>query len=173
MVDYSCFTFYFYCRILHKYEYRCYKDVISCITKCEVVKRKGLNGEFGSTMQFWLKYVEMIETLQQLHFAFNKNNLSLKLQSWEKYLPLCFTTNKVHYARYGTNHIQQLKQLENFHPGTFRDTESFISVRRNNYGIGQAVDLAAEQTYIQNASSLIIRDNLQIWLCCCKQIKAN
>ena len=44
------------------------------------VKRKGFNGEFGSTKQFYLKYVEMVETLQQLHFALNTNSLSLKLQ---------------------------------------------------------------------------------------------
>ena len=29
-------------------------DVISCITKYEKVKRKGFNGESGSTTQFWL-----------------------------------------------------------------------------------------------------------------------
>ena len=44
------------------------------------VKREGFNGEFGSTKQFCLKYVEMVETLQQLHFALNTNSLSLKLQ---------------------------------------------------------------------------------------------
>ena len=60
-------------------------NVISCVTKCEEVKRKELNGEFGSTTQFWFKYVEMVETLQQFHFALNTNNLSLKLQSWEKF----------------------------------------------------------------------------------------
>ena len=42
--------------------------VISCITKYEEVKRKGLN-EFGSTTLFWFKYVEIVETLQQFHFA--------------------------------------------------------------------------------------------------------
>ena len=128
-------------------------DVISCITKYEEAKRRGLNGEFGSTMQFWLKYVEMVETLQQFHFALNTNNLSLKLQSWEKFLPLCFTTNKVHYARYRTYHIQQLKQFDKSHPGALGEIESFVSVRRNNYGIEQAVDLAGEQTYMQNAKT--------------------
>ena len=84
--------------------------VISCITKNQV-KRKGLNEEFGSTTWLWFKYIEMVEILQQFHFALNAINLSLKLQSWEKILSLCFTTNKVHYARYGTYHIEQLKEL--------------------------------------------------------------
>ena len=30
---------------------------------------------------FWFKYVEMVETLQQFHFAINAINLSPKLQS--------------------------------------------------------------------------------------------
>ena len=53
------------------------KDVISYITKYEVNGNavNGLNGEFGSTMQFWLKYVEMIETLLQFHFALKTSNL--------------------------------------------------------------------------------------------------
>ena len=49
--------------------------VISCITKYEEVKRKGLNEEFGSTTLFWFKYVEIVETLQQFHFALNAVNL--------------------------------------------------------------------------------------------------
>ena len=127
-------------------------DVISCISKYEEVKRKGLNGEFGSTTQFWLKYVEMVKILQKFHFALNTNNLSLNLQSWEKKFPLCFTSNKVH-ARYGKYHKQQLKQLENYHPGAFGEIEAFVSVRRNNYGIEKAVDLAGEQTYMRNAKT--------------------
>ena len=59
-------------------------------------------------------------------------------------MPLCFTTNKVHYARHGTYHIQHLKQLENSHPGTLREIESFVSERKNNYGITQ-VDPAGER----------------------------
>ena len=45
--------------------------VISCITKYQEVKRKGLNEEFGSTRWLWFKYVEIAETLQQFHFALN------------------------------------------------------------------------------------------------------
>ena len=74
--------------------------------------------------------------------------MSLKLQSWRNFLPLCFTTNKVHYARHGTYHIQHLKQLENSHPGALGEIESFVSERKNNYGITQ-VDPAGEQTYLR------------------------
>ena len=37
-------------------------DIISCKTKYEEAKRRGLEREFGSTTQFWLAYVEMVET---------------------------------------------------------------------------------------------------------------
>ena len=129
------------------------ETVINLVHKYNQIKEKGLNGELGKTPQFWLKYMEMVSKLHLFHFAINTNNYSLKVASWDYFLPLCFTTNKIHYARYGTFYIQQLKNLDSTHPEAVQEIEHFISVRRNTFGIGQAIDLAGEQTYMKNAKT--------------------
>ena len=63
----------------------------------------------------------------------------------------CFATNKIHYARYGTFYIQRLKHLDSTHPGAFEEICEMVLVRRNKTGIGQAIDLAGEQTHMRNA----------------------
>ena len=75
----------------------------------------------------------------------------LRIDAWEYFLPLCFATEKIHFARYGTFYIQQLKNLDSMHPGAFEEICEMVSVRRNKTGIGQAIDLAGEQTYMRNA----------------------
>ena len=69
-------------------------------------------------------------------------------------LPFCFVFNKVHYARYGSYYINQLKYLQNTHPGAKEEIQEYgLSVRRNSYGIGQAADLAGEQTFMKSAKT--------------------
>ena len=85
--------------------------------------------------------------------AIKTNDLSLKIKCWNDLLPLCFTTSRVHYAQYGTCYIQQLKHMEASHPGALEEFEIISSVRRNNMAIGQAIDLAREQTYMKNAKT--------------------
>ena len=70
------------------------------------VKQKGLAGEYGKIQQFWLKYIELIDSQQQFRFAINANDFALKLHSWDQSLPLCFATTRVHYERYGTYYLQ-------------------------------------------------------------------
>ena len=65
----------------------------------------------------------------------------------KKFLTLCYARNKVNYPRYGTYYIQHLRQLEKSHPVSLDDIRSFMSIRRNEIGIGQAIDFAGEQTY--------------------------
>lgn len=61
---------------------RC-EEVRKLIIKYQAMKKKGINGQFGKTPQFWLKYMEMVTKLHQLHFALNTNNLLLKINSCE------------------------------------------------------------------------------------------
>ena len=39
------------------------------------------------------------------------------------------------------------------HPGAFEEICEMVSVRRNKTGIGQAIDLVREQTYMRNAKA--------------------
>lgn len=129
------------------------EDARCLIKKYQEMKKMGIDGEFGKTPQFWLKYMEMVSKLHQLHFALNTNNLMLKINSWEYFLPLCFMTNKIHYSRYGTYYIQLLRNLSSTRPGAFEEFEQMTAVRRNTIGIGQVTDLAGEQTYMRNAKT--------------------
>jgi hypothetical protein len=115
---------------------------------------KCLNGEFGKTPQFWALYMMMVDRQQKLHYAINKNDYNLRLLMWRKSLPLCFATNRVHYSRYGTFYVQSLEYLESTHPGAKAEIEeNGVSVRRNTLGIGQAVDMAGEQSYMKGAKT--------------------
>ena len=128
-------------------------EVYDVMRRYNEVKSKGLNGDFGRTPQYWLNYIIMVSQLQLLQFALKVNNFELKIKCWEMLLPLCFTTNKIHYSRYGTYYLQQMKHLESSHPGATMEIKASCTVRRNNLGIGQAIDLAGEQTYMKSAKT--------------------
>ena len=51
------------------------KIVASFFEKNHEVKMQKFKGKLGVTAQFWLKYINMIETLYQLQFAVYTNNL--------------------------------------------------------------------------------------------------
>ena len=36
--------------------------------------RNGLDGDFGKTVQFWKKYILLVDTLHDFHFAIQTNN---------------------------------------------------------------------------------------------------
>ena len=62
------------------------------------------------------------------------------------------TTNRVHYSRSGSYYVKSLECLNDTHPGAKIEMETVgLSVRRNNLSIGQAIDLAGEQSYMKNA----------------------
>ena len=74
--------------------------------------------------------------------------------SWKESLPLCFATNRVHYSRYGTYYVNSLEHIDSTHPGARQEIEHLgLSVRRNQLGIGQSIDMAGEQSYMRNAKT--------------------
>ena len=99
-------------------------------------------------------YMIMVDRQQKLHYAINTNNYNLCLLIWKESFPMWFTTNKIHYARYGTFYVKFLEYLEDTHPGAKEEIEEKgLSVRRNTLGIGQAVDMAGEQSYMKSAKT--------------------
>jgi hypothetical protein len=124
------------------------------VDQCQIQKTKCLNGEFGKTPQFWAKYMELVDRQQKLHFSVNTNDYYLRMLIWKESLPLCFATNRVHYARYGTYYVSGLECIDSTHPGARQEIEDLgLSVRRNQLGIGQSIDMAGEQSYMRNAKS--------------------
>ena len=144
-------------------EYKQLINNLQCLKGIDGTKENILNndaitlliekGKLRKTAQDWLIYMEMLSKLHQFQFAINNNNLLMQITAWEVFLLLCFATNKVHYAQWGTFYIQQLKNLDLTYPGAFEKICEMVSVRRNKTGIGQAVDLPGEQTYMRNAKT--------------------
>ena len=129
------------------------QEVADIMQKYQEIKLKGLQGELGKTAHFWLTYTELISQLHLLYFAINTNNLTHGKHGRNFYHSALLRT-KIHYARYATFYIQQLKSLEESHPGAIQEIKESVSVRRNWIGIGQAIDLAGEQTYMKNAKTI-------------------
>lgn len=111
-------------------------------------------GDFGKTPQFWCQYMKLVDRQHQFHYSINRNDFDLRMLFLKESLPLCFATNRLHYARYGTYYLKSLESLEFSRPGAKEELcQQGLSVRRNKLGIGQAVDLAEEQTYTKNAKT--------------------
>ncbi len=124
------------------------------VDQCQIQKTKCLNGEFCKTPQFWAKYMELVDRQQKLHFSVNTNDYDLRMLIWKESLPLCFATNRVHYAHYGTYYVSGLECIDSTHPGARHEIEDLgLSVRRNQVGIGQSIDMAGKQTYMRNAKT--------------------
>ena len=101
-----------------------------------------------------MTYCWLVDLLHMFHYAISPNDYNLRLAVWDEMLSFCFVVNKVHYVWYGSYYVNQLKHLNETHPGNKKEIEEFgVSVRCNEYGIGQAVDLASEQTLMKSAKT--------------------
>ena len=59
-------------------------------------------GEFGVKVKYWILYVRIIYSINQLNFVININDYYLGLETWEELMVLSFTMNKQNYAQYDT-----------------------------------------------------------------------
>ena len=123
----------------------------ACNTK---MMNDGLSGCLGKTAQFWLRYVTLVDILHKLHHAIQTNDFEEKVASWKLMLPFFFCFNRTHYSRYGSYYLKSMELLDTTHPGAKEELMRIgISVRRNEKGVGQAVDLAGEQSYMRSAKT--------------------
>ncbi len=130
------------------------EEVRNYIKEFDRCQKKCLEGEFGKTAQFWMQYANAVESLHRLRLAICKNDFDLRLLMWQFWLPFMFMTNKVHYSRYGAYYCFLMEHLDAHYPGAREEMEMYgLSVKRNNLGIGQAVDLAGEQTFMKHAKT--------------------
>ena len=96
----------------------------------------------------------MVDRQQKLHYAINTNNYNLRLLIWKESLPMWFATNRIHYARCRTFYVKFLEYLEDTHPRAKEEIEEKgLSVRHNTLGIGQAVDMAGEESCMKSAKT--------------------
>ena len=129
-------------------------EVDDYIRQYEELVKKGLNGEFGKTAQYWLRYVDFVDMQQELHKAIQTNKFDERLSALKRMLLLFFFFDKVHYSRYGSYHVHELENIDAKYPGAKEELAAIgISIRRNEFGIGQAIDMAGEQTFMRNAKT--------------------
>ena len=130
------------------------REVIEYLDEFDRKFAQGLQGEFGATPQYWLMYVLLVDIMQNLHQAIQTNNFDDRVRAWKDMLPFFFFFNKIHYSRYGTQYVEELENMDTKYPGGKEEMMKIgISVRRNSNGIGQAIDLAGEQSYMRNAKT--------------------
>ena len=92
--------------------------------------------------------------IHTLRFAIAKNDFDLRLLMWQFLLPFMLMMSKVHYSRYGAYYCFLMEHLDANYPGAREEMEMYgLSVKRNNLGMGQAVDLAGEQTLMKHAKT--------------------
>ena len=93
----------------------------------------------------------MVET----HVAIQTNDFEERLRCWRRMLSNFFFFDKTHYARYGTFYVNSIENIGVTHRGAKTEMQKFSEpVRRNNYSIGQSIDLAGEQTYTKSAKTV-------------------
>ena len=130
------------------------EEVRNYIKEYDCCQKKCLEVELGKTAQFWMQYAVAVESLHTLRFAIAKTDFDLSLIMWQFWLPFIFMMNKVHYSRYGAYYCFLMEHLDANYPGAREEMEMYgLSVKRNNLGIGQAVDLAGEQTLMKHAKT--------------------
>ena len=129
-------------------------EIEEYLQQYELLAMKGSQGEYGKTAQFWLRYVEFVDLQQRIHKSIQTNKFDERLLAWESMLPLFFFFDKTHYSRYGSFYVHELKNMDAKYPGAKEELAAIgISIRRNDFGIGQAIDLAGEQTFIRGAKT--------------------
>lgn len=122
--------------------------------KYEEQKLMCLDGQYGKTPQFWMKYVQLVDRQHLLHYAINTNDFEERLQCWKDSIALCFSCNKQNYSRYGAYYCLLLENLENTHPGATEELKvKGLSVCQNTVNIGQSIDGAGEQTFMKSSKT--------------------
>ena len=78
---------------------------------------KTISGTHGSTAQFWLMYVELIELYLVFSRSYRTNEVDLFVHTLERMCPVFFATNRPNYARWMTRYHLNLLNMDSTHPG--------------------------------------------------------
>ena len=115
----------------------------------------GLSGKFGMNAQYWPRYISLVDILHKFHSAIQSNNFEEKVESWKLMIPWFFAKDGTHYSRYGSYYLKSMELIDVTHPGAKEEMMKIgVSVRRNEKGVGQAIDLAGEQSYMRSAKTV-------------------
>ncbi len=133
-------------------EKQAFKDFIE---KYDDFSNQTYQGVHGTTAEYWMKYVMMVEDWEMFARACKANDVELYVYSLQKMVPFFFACNKPNYSRWMTMFVVQLINMDKTHPGV-RDTlaKGALSIRRTSNNFSRApVDMTLEQTINQDAAS--------------------
>ena len=65
-------------------------EVLDFLNQYDEKMTQGLKGELGSTAQYWLQYVRLVDIMQNLHQSIQTNNFEERLAAWKDMMPFFF-----------------------------------------------------------------------------------
>ena len=114
-----------------------------------------LNGEHGSTAQYWMIYIKLVELFLQFNRSCRTNDLDLFIHSLRNICPIFFSCHRPNYARWMVRYLHNLLNMDITHPGVREAlSNGALSIRRSSKGFSRnAVDITLEQTVNADAAS--------------------
>ena len=92
------------------------KELREIINSYKLFKRETITGEQGSTVQYWLRYVDMVNLYRQFSRSIQTGDLSLYIHCLPKIGDYFFAFNHPNYARWIVKFHKNLLELETSHP---------------------------------------------------------
>ena len=130
-------------------------EYVQVMQMYEEFTEKTRTGEHGTTAQYWIMYMDLVELHQLFSHATRTNDLDLFIYCLGEMCSMFFATNHPNYARYTVRYRLNLMNIESTHPGA-RETllAGGLSVRRSSKAFTRTpVDLTLEQTVNADAAS--------------------
>ena len=117
--------------------------------------QRTLEGEHGSTAQYWVQYVELVHRFQLYSRGYRTNNLDLFVYALGRMIPAFFAGNRPNYARWMICYHLNLLNIDTSHPGLRQVLENgALAIKRTNRPFSRTgVDMTLEQSINADAAS--------------------
>ena len=113
-----------------------YAEYENIITKYMDYTDATLNGDHGSTAQYWITYVELVVIYHRLHRACRSNDVDLFIFSLGEMIPILFAANRPNYSRWMVRYYLNLINMEETHPGLKQLlSQGAMSIKRTEQAI--------------------------------------
>ena len=83
-----------------------------------------LRSDGGPLAQFWMSYIDMVETLLHLIRSSSEGNWLLHLYAIRSVLPWCFAYDRINYSRYLSVYYAEMTRLSIDYPEVYVQLES-------------------------------------------------
>ena len=92
-----------------------------------------LEGQHGSTAQYWMLYIKLVNIFMRFSRACRTNDLELFVYTLSQMLPIFFAANRPNYSRWMVRYYLNLLNVDNTHPGVRQMLEQgALSIKRTS-----------------------------------------